>query len=338
MRTSNKGGVRYEMNGFVKKILFSVFSLSFFFFLFGTVTYAWFSLSKFNQLSNLDIEILTGEEFQISLNGVNYYNEIKSEEIEKVIGTKAALSDVTSLDGENFTFGPLKEDETPLPNEDFISFELYFRTVRPQIYVYLVENISHLVEYDMVRTGTYVVSKGVNWRADCTFVNGPDPERDVIRAGEKHMIYAADAIRVAFVEKKIEENRLDSRDSSELSRKIFDLSGNVERGFGAEFGQFNYYNEKHRKKLTLPEEIPDTVYELSYFETHDIYTPANRNSEILEMMPTEDMDEEGNAIYLGKVLVNIWLEGWDADCFNAIFRDSVRIKLRFRAGNPRFDL
>lgn len=115
------------MKPFVKKLLLSIFSLLFFFTIFGTVTYAWFSLHKLNQLSNLSIDLITGEEFQVSLDGINFYSQISTEDIERFIGFKASLTDVTSLDGKRFYYGKLKEDEgLPEANKDYLSFPLFF--------------------------------------------------------------------------------------------------------------------------------------------------------------------------------------------------------------------
>lgn len=321
---------------FIQKILLSIMSLAFFCSIFGTVTYAWFSLHKQNQLSNLGIELITGDEFQISLDGINFSSEIKTEEIERFIGGKARLVDVTSFDGETFSFGILNEDRgIPEPNKDYLSFPLYFRTTLRQKYVYLVDNVSSLVQYDMVRDGTYVVSRGVVWRADTTFLNGPDPAKDLVLPGNRLTMYASEAVRVGIVEEKVDWNHLDERNPFELHKKIFDLSGNQERGYGFPYGGISYFNSKHRDRLTPPEERPMTVYQLSAFdEEYNPYVALTRDSEILEMVKTELLDEKGNPYYVGKVIVNIWLEGWDADCFNAIFADSIRIRLKFRSGNP----
>lgn len=324
------------MKSFTNKLMLSIFSLVFFFSIFGTVTYAWFSLHKLNQLSNLRVDLITGDEFQISIDGINFYKELKTEEIERYIGRRARLTDVTSLDGKVFQFGILKEDQgIPQANQDYLSFPLYFRTTLKQHYVYLVDNVSGLVQYDMVRDGTYVVSKGVLWNVDTSFQNGPDPKNDVVSAGQRMTMYASEAIRIGFVEEKVEWNTLDIRNSNELSHKIFDLTGNQERGYGLPYGGISYYNTKHRIQLSPPEEKPKTIYQLSEFDDdYNPYIPLSRNSEILEMVKTNQFDEKGNPYYVGKVTVNIWLEGWDADCFNAIYTDSLRIKLKFRSGNP----
>ncbi|NLD26931.1 MAG: hypothetical protein GX661_06185 [Acholeplasmataceae bacterium] len=322
------------MTRFTRKLLFSIFSFTFFFSILGTVTYAWFSLSQLNRLNNLDINIVTGDEFQISLDGINFSKEISTEDIERVIGTQALLADVTSFDGETFVFGILNKDKTPVANVDYLSFTLYFRTTRPQKYVYLVDNVSDQVQYDQVRDGTYVVSQGIDWRADCTFLNGPNPETDMVYPGERKTFYASDAVRISFIEEKIVENPLDQRSGSELSKKIFDLSGAPERGYGILFGELSYFNEKHNTDLLPPSTIPNTIYHLTHFEEYNPRIAVNRNSEILEMIETDKKDEENNTYYLGKVQVYVWIEGWDADCFNAIYNDSLRIRLKFQAGNP----
>lgn len=326
------------MNNFIKKLLFSIFSLTFFFSILGTVTYAWFSLSKINQLGNLSVRLVTGDEFQISLDGINYGKKITTEEIERAIGFKAKLSDVTSLDGENFQFGELRQDSLPQENLDYLSFPLYFRSTRPQRFIYLVENVSNLVEYDQGRDGTYVVSRGINWRADCTFINGPNPDTDTVYPGNKGVYHASKAIRISFIEKKYEGNTNDQRGEEELVRKIFDLSEEPERGYGTAFGELSYFNAKHNSNREPPTFKPNTIYQLTSFEYQNSNVALGNNSQILELIETTEVDEEGNIYYFGKVLVFVWIEGWDADCFNAIYRDSLRIQLKFRLGNPKLDV
>jgi len=36
-----------------------------------------------------------------------------------------------------------------------------------------------------------------------------------------------------------------------------------------------------------------------------------------------------NEWYTGKITVRIWLEGWDAECLNVIFSDTLEVKIQF---------
>jgi hypothetical protein len=52
----------------------------------------------------------------------------------------------------------------------------------------------------------------------------------------------------------------------------------------------------------------------------------------MELIVSDQKDDKNQTYYVGKVTMNIWLEGWDADCFDAILDDVIRIQLKFRAG------
>lgn len=319
------------MNGLTKKLFISILSLTFAIVIFGTVTYAWFSIATTNIVHNISLGISSGDKFQISLDGINYSKVISSDDILKAIGNKLDLKDITSINGIDFLKGGPEEKEEAVANVDYISLTFYFRTTANERNVYLVENVSQLARFEENVEGTYVVSKGINWKADVTFRNGVDPLLDIVNVGERDIYYAADAVRVGFVEEKIVENVLDIREEEQLTRKIFDLSNNEIRGYGTNFGSLDYYNVKHNKDILPPTLIPETITKLSEFNEYNPYVPLDDNSKILELIKTNSMSESGDTYYYGRVKMNIWIEGWDADCFNAILRDSLMIQLKFKS-------
>jgi len=319
------------MNTLTKKFTISVLSIVFVITLLGTVTYAWFSLSTANVLDSLSLNITTGDELQISLDGVNYYREIESSMIREKVGENLILQAVTSTDGENFKLGGPKGEDIPIENEDYLNLTFWFRTSDAQRNIYLAENVSDIAEYDEGKDGTYVVSRGIVWKADRTFQYG---ENEIVNDGDKDIYYAADAVRISFLEEKIVENENDTRRLDVLSKKIFDLSENNSRGYGSLFGGLDYYNIKWDTNITPPTYKPSTFYSLSEFDEYIPFIPLDDNSHILELIKTNSVDENNRSYYVGKVSINIWLEGWDADCFDAIFSDSIKVQLKFKAGLP----
>lgn len=319
------------MNGLTKKLFISILSLIIAVLIFGTVTYAWFSIATTNIVHNISLGISSGDKFQISLDGINYSKTIPSEDILKAIGNKLDLKDVTTTNGIDFSKGGPEEKEEAVANVDYISLTFYFRTSGYERNVYLVENVSQLARFEENVEGTYVISKGINWKADVTFRNGINPTEDIVNVGERDVYYAANAVRVGFVEEKIVENVLDVREEEQLTRKIFDLSDNEIRGYGTSFGSLDYYNVKHNKDIQPPALIPETVTKLSEFDEYVPYIPLDDNSKILELIKTNSRNESGDYYYQGRVKINIWIEGWDADCFNAILRDSLMIQLKFKS-------
>ncbi|MBE0701276.1 MAG: hypothetical protein IH571_06285 [Acholeplasmataceae bacterium] len=315
-----------------KKLYISVLSLVFFILIFGTVTYAWVSLATINSIDGLSLTASTGEELQISVDGINYSNVLTSEQLELLFG-EISLTDITSLDGIHFFNGGLKGTGPAVQNEQYLSFDLWFKTTSQQHSVYLVSNVSDKISYDTTMPGTYVVSRGVNWRSEETFQYGPD-ENDIVYRGDRNIYYASEAIRFSFIEIKDEENQLDSRLEDELSTWIYDPSENAERGYGLGYGAFDYYNKRIRIKLNLPHQFPSTSYRLSHFDENNPYQALDNESKIMSLVESEEKDNQERTFYKGKVRVNIWVEGWDADAFDPINNDRVKIQLQFKALNP----
>lgn len=320
------------MNKSIRKLSISILSFIFAVLLFGTVSYAWFSIATTNIVYDIGIGITTDNKFKISLDGINYYDSLSNEQIMNVVGNELKLLDVTSHDGKIFTKGFPLRNEIAEKNRDYLSVTLYFQTTTSyERNVYLVDDVSRDAYLDKDIDGTYVISKGVNWKSDTTFINGEDPIADIIKIEEREVFYAAEAIRVGFVEQKIETNLYDLRNESELETTIFDLSRIPTRGYGVKYGNLDYYNKKMNTNIEPPSEVQNVVTKLSEFDEYNPYKPLDDNSFILRMMETNTQDTKGDTYYIGKVELNIWIEGWDADCFDAIYRDRLTIKLKFQA-------
>jgi hypothetical protein len=311
----------------MKKLYISIFALCLGFIIFGTVTYAWITISTVNNIEGLYLSASTGDELEISLDGFHFSQTLDTKSLEELIESQS-LSDVTTLDGINFYTGGLKPLDDAYPNRDYLSFELWFRTVEKQRDVYLIQNVSDQASYDVSINGTYVVSKGIEWESNITFMNGSDTS-DVVYRGHKDTYYAKDAIRIGFEE--LIDQPYDQRQVEELNHFIFDPSNNPLRGYGMSYGAYNYFVNMTNKSITLPEEKPNTVYELSKALEDNPYVANNQNSLISNLQSTGLYDQDGNEVYQSKVRVNIWIEGWDADAFDAILKDYIKIQLQFKS-------
>lgn len=295
---------------------------------FGTVSYAWLSMSIINNLDNISIVATSGNELEISLDGEQYDTNIPHDKLEELF-RNVQLDEITSTDGIHFTTGGIRPRGEALKNIEYLSFDLYFRTTRPEHYVYLVNNVNHLVLYDTSAVGTFVVSKGVEWKPKTTFRNGPN-EEDIVNKNESHIYYASDAIRISMIEQVNERNALDLRTSNELARMIYDPSEDELRGYAIPYGAYDYFELMTGVKLNPPAIHPNTVYQLSQFHELNPYQALDNRSLIASLQPSDTFDSRGREYFTGKVRVNIWIEGWDADAFDIITNDRVKIQLQFK--------
>jgi hypothetical protein len=315
----------------MKKLYISIFTLCLGFVIFGTVTYAWITISTVNNIEGLYLSASTGDELEISLDGFHFSQTLDTESLAALIESQS-LSDVTTLDGINFHTGGLKPLDIAYPNRDYLSFELWFRTVEKQRDVYLIDNVSDHASYDISINGTYVVSKGIQWESNISFINGPESS-DIVFKGNKNTYYAKDAIRIGFEE--LIDQPYDQRELNELNHFIFDPSQNPQRGYATRYGAYNYFINMTNKSITLPEEKPNTIYELSKPLEDNPYIADNQNSLISNLQPTGLYNQEGKEVYQSKIRVNIWIEGWDADAFDAILKDYIKIQLQFKSMNQQ---
>lgn len=315
----------------IRGLYISILSFMLLALIFGTVSFAWISLATINSIDGISLGASTGNELEISLDGVNYTSQMTAASLEALFG-EIKLIDVTSVDGKTFQTGGLRPTGPAIPNEQYLSFDLWFRTTRPEHNVFLISNVNDQVTYDTTMTGTYVVSRGVSWAAKYTFQNGPLPT-DIVEKGERDTYYASDAIRISINELTDDTNALDERTQDELRSFLYDPSENPERGYGLAYGMYSYFVEKTKYYIWLPTVMQDASYHLTAFDPLNPYIALNDDSQVATLLMTDDVNEEGKPYYRGKVQINIWIEGWDADAFDAVEDDRVKIQLQFKIAN-----
>lgn len=315
----------------MKKLYISFITLVLGMMVFVTITYAWITISTVNNIEGLYLSASTGDELEISLDGFNFSQNLDSLSLEALIESQS-LSDVTTLDGFDFYTGGLRELDRAYPNQDYLSFEVWFRTDRKQRNVYLINNVSNQASYDVSIEGTYVVSKGVNWTSKLTFLNGTDAS-DIVYSGQADTYYAKDAVRIGF--RELLDEPYDQREVYQLNHFIFDPSMNPDRGYAKAYGAYNYFLNMTNKNLELPNEAPNTIYELSESLADNPYVANNQNSLIANLQPTGLYNQQGQEVFQAKVMINIWIEGWDADAFDAVLKDYIKIQLQFKSMNSQ---
>jgi len=315
-----------------KKIYLSILSFILISIVFGTASYAWLSMSVVNNLENLSLTATSGNELEISIDGEVYSSTLPNYVLDEFL-KDVRLQDVTSIDGINFQTGGTVKVGPAYQNIHYLSFDIYFRTIRRENSIYLVNNVSNIVTYDVPAEGTFVVSKGVSWTSNQNFQNGP-ALTDMVLTGDIDEYHASDSIRVSVLELINPLNPLDLRLPNDMQAHIFDLSGDMERGYGVPYGQYSYYKANTQNSLSLPTVFPETTYRLTEFHELNPYQALNNDSLLATLQPTGLYDSKDREYFTGKIRVNIWLEGWDADAFDSISFDRIRIQLQFKVANP----
>lgn len=312
----------------LKKMHASILSLMIALLLFGTVTYAWLSMSIINHIDQMSITATGGQELEISFDGVEYTHDMPMDQLGDLL-EHVELDDVTSYDGIHFVRGGTKKPVSAIRNVDYVSFDLYFRTTRPERHVYLVNNVNHKVLYDTSTAGTYVVSRGVSWRPKINYYNDVTHE-ELITTDMMHTYYAKDALRISFIEKKLSHPTVDERSLNDLRKVIYDPSENASRSYQLGMGAHDYYEKMTGNDLVPQASFPEVIYQLSSFHELNPYQSIDDASMIMTLQPTGLYDGLDREYFAGRVTVNIWLEGWDPDSFDCILEDHLKIQLQFK--------
>jgi hypothetical protein len=297
----------------------------------GVVAYAWVTFATVNSIDGIGLTASAGDDLKVSIDGVNYYNSLPSDVIQDLIG-EVNLYDVTTTDNINFTRGGLNNNTQAVENLHYLSFDLWFQTTRSESNIYLYNNVNEKVDFYNHTQGTFVVSRGVYWMSPVSFYNGPS-QSDLVSIGSIDRYYSADAIRIGIRELVDDTNPLDNRDPNNLANLIYDPQEDPFRGYGVPYGSYSFFFQRARQFLYIPTIKPNTVYQLTELDPNNPYRALNNDSLIATMQPTNLTDIEGKAIYRSKVRVNIWIEGWDADAFDAIDKDTVKIQFQFKLAN-----
>lgn len=305
------------MNKMSRKLMVSILTLTFALLTLGTATFAWFTLTDTATISQFDATVMAGEGIEVSLgeDNPNFFTAVPSEVINAFLqGAEFAgdfrMKHITSADGINFK--DLNGDPKTNPKQDgYIEFTLRFRSQQSGINIYLAP-------------GSGLSGAAVDWIADTTFNNGQGTEVKPEDGSKPY--YIANAARFST--------------TSTLRTLVYELPdeaygattnadyGNTVLGTKPILnGSVHYYNQK-RGLSSDPLNYTGINYEDA--ETVTTITTFFDQLPILELSTTAQPD----GYYYGTVVVRIWIEGWDADCFDALYGASLKIDLQFTATQP----
>lgn len=280
----------------------------------GTSTYAWFTLNNTAKVEQIEMTVSAGAGIELSLTGkdpgYNWKSELTFSDIKNMSTFKFEKFDaVTTEDGKAMTY----RNNSTAATTDYIEFDLWFK----------VDNISFaenetggIFLYDYNNPGgTYIESDGKSWTPDVEFTYDDGDVRSPSTSAKTY--YAKDAIRLSF--------------AYDESSKVFDLSQdstNPSRGYGYQYGAIDYYNKKTGESISAATTGPEVVYknQLTRIDGNDnVESTSDTKSLVCNLTA-----EAGSLV--GKTTIRIWLEGWDADCFNAIYSDKITAQLKFKFG------
>ncbi|MDD3171369.1 MAG: hypothetical protein PHO86_03510, partial [Bacilli bacterium] len=276
----------------------------------GATTYAWFTLTNTAKVEQFDIDVTSAEGIELSVVDGVWASTIDGSVIEGLTGVSGTkLTAVSTPNGYNefTTLASLLADGTTATSDavsgsHYVEFTINIRTRKISEAIYIDE------------TNTTIVSPALSWQPDIAFAI--DGSTSVTENSDPFNVYPDNSARMSFTgigtstviyEKEATTDNNTSGMSSDWSK-----------------GALNYYKAKKGYTSTTAPTIPAyTTIDLGTANTAAITTTSDA------------LNEAGWATT--SVVVRIWLEGWDAECYNAIFNGQLQVKIAFTTTLPTIE-
>ena len=316
-------------NKLTRKLMLSAFTLLFAVISLGASTYAWFVMSENAQVKAFSGTVTAGQSgLEIKVTSVEVTSPDNTNWRSTELDLATDFADATDV---QFTalqnnkdvnkFAPnafaglsdTEENKTPEMNGNYVAFRLWFRLADITGIPEDGKKV-YLTDYDLTTEGN-VNDWYVNKEYDNTFE--PDesqPSKNKVTVGQSGVkYYVSDAARIAFynlIETKdpegetIKEEKVNKVYEAETLRGADGFKSN---GIGDK-GALSYYNNVNGTSLSAPEE----------------YYTSFSQSNVSEEIGT--LTADNNLCYID---VYVWVEGWDQECINAIFNQTLKIVLKF---------
>jgi len=331
------------MKYFIRKAYFSMFMSLLVVLTTVTTTFAWFSTQQNVIVDTIDISIAgSGDRTDdagivLSIDGINFKKELDGEDMKRAVlldrGFKSALTmstseinnlykDVGFSDATPIDFKDLSKGLTGLNRYDneparYISFDLYVSVLNDK---YVDQNGLDLFFYNEDRMAfADNISKALlldpeTLAVDPAFINHP-LERYI-------NINPINAVRLGVVVYEPMTKGVIS-DTNMYSSNIYSFTEQSpnydEKNNCYNFGGINeevnmmleYYNQIMNEKISIPEELKNREDKLIYGQ--EVF-PSSLGCTASKMV---------------KLKLMLWMEGWDADCFNLMIGSSSSYTIKF---------
>jgi len=302
--------MRRSSNNLIKSLFVLILALG----VAGASTYAWIAGNNSAKIDGFNLEIKGDTNLLISLSGESgtFKSSISKAEIEEYLiakyGENFKLTPATSSDGKAFA-----DLDGSTENISYASITLYFQSnAKQDVFLNTSPSSNHVSSQRKDGSDSNVVCA---WK-DIETVYG---QSSIIPKGDKVYASAMNAARISFVN----------------GEDAVVWNPNPEKGFS---GDYNYKSLPDFTCYSLSTDYLNEVfgYNLSvpsYYQTlcsKDYYDMEAGNYIITDKLLTLEYNE-ADEYYRGEFTVNIWLEGWDGDCFDSIIDDILTIGLQFQS-------
>ncbi len=311
------------MRKLTQKLVLSVVTMALVVIALGTSTFAWFTLTNKASVGAFTAQVTAGEGIEITLGdwddqALEYTAPVASTVWYTVLPSAVIQDYVTNM-YDSFRFDNLTSaDGSTIKNEAFntvtysrsakyIEFVLYFRSTAEKTITWNSASLSGLAQPWVVNVPSFLASDNLTtWAINTTQQVSAWTAARVSIAGSSTYTYQAPAGTVGGVY---------NSNAGVESYDLADVSGafTVGAGTGAPYGAAAYGIEAG-KTTTYGAVLPT------------IHSTSNVNSTPVAILT---LAGPTSGYYTGNVTVRVWIEGFDADAFDAIFNSTLSVQLGF---------
>lgn len=296
-----------------KRIIVSVLTLVLTVVALTTTTFAWFSLSSVSSVNGITGEIMAGDGLEVALTNINtsalpgdFQNNLNESHFTKFMTNNASdfkFGAVTTKDNKKFTKLGMKDEKLMLGleadgNKDFLEFKLTFRSEQA--------GTVKLTNYSFPESGTRTFEPEKEFQQ----TRGIGPSKNAV------VTNASYGARLSFK----------TGDTSKAYQLGEEGNNNTANNTGISEGQWSFLDSKSVYIYDTNEaEVVEQVTNPGLYKMFTAETTIAENDQIVELVKPE-----GATHYVGKTIVRIWIEGWDADTYDSIFDLSLKVAMTFK--------
>ena len=304
-----------------KKLMLSVLTLAFAVVSLGASTFAWFTLSKDAKINAFDMTVKAGSGIEMRLVSYDkgtddkykvsdwYTSELPTTVVEEFVKSTERLDAVTAkcTDDNKLDYIVNKDGSTPnstfIAGGSYVAFKVQFR----------LSNASDKASYKLELNDYTLATKGsVNeWVSNIDYV-GKDGNAEDYKVSSTHKYYVSDAARLAI--KVTGGNQFIYQNTDQTGHNEW-TTGQPTTNNAA----VNYYNA-----ITYGTDNdikPEELAKAPQYATNTLPAGGQELGSVGQLLD--------DAEYALELTVFVWIEGWDGECMNAIFAQTLTTALSF---------
>lgn len=322
------------MTRLTRKLLLSILTVVLSIGALGTTTFAWFTVTNVASVESFSADIISDSGIELSLDGVNWYNKLSESIVQEFLNTKYGYTMVEDSPVTNFRFDNVTSSNG-IQMSDLNGTDVSSGNKHLQLVIFFRSASVEKIAW----TGVSLASEPKIWRADASYTNSKGVP---VVAGTNQTVYAMDAMRISVfspVDVALETAPLTpivfEREASATNTV---LGAQTTANLTTANGAINYYFKKTgvyptgSNLVTVPTTRTsivqaDNLVVLKLNTTGETQTVTYTTA---PYFPAAGQEVVYNTEYGGYLVINIWVEGFDAEAFNSILSGQISTSFEFR--------